>query len=102
MFHFRGFEIVRRASAALFGSLPHGIAEADVAGESHLRDVPVLYLKVPRVQRHRQNGLRKATGSPMLRARGCGTGCEKLSQCAISKDTRYRQDVRRNKHVAIL
>ena len=32
MFYFRGVETVQRASAALFGSLPHGMTEADVAG----------------------------------------------------------------------
>ena len=48
MLYFRGVETVRRANAALLGSLPHGIIEADVAGESHLRGVPAMYLKVPK------------------------------------------------------
>ena len=77
-FTFAGVETVRRASAALFGSLPHGITEADEAGE--------MYLKVPK-----SSDIDK-------------TGCEKPPdhQCEISKDTRCRQDVWCNKHVVIL
>ena len=74
--------MTKTASNPLSSTLLHGTTKADVTGGK-----PHSWCERSRFQQHRQIELRKATGSPTLRARACGVDVTRFTRWTNAAQT---------------